>query len=259
MTTIQEMLAKKDSKAPAESKSFLTGKLSGGQLSPLNIESPDQAAERTVKNLIDSWGTERAERELGLASEEDYVSKIVELWSQYQRIRDSLDGAVVFVIGDLLNSCRQRFFASGRNARGEKFTEFIEKQAPIGWRQAYDFMAISNELNLFRDKKMGFNKFRALLQLARAGVDMANIASNVENLSLRDLQALRSMTPKGKVHDPVESALPLLKTNVARMEAHLLEFTQQAGKKPVSKADRDEVLKLREKLLAMVKIIDEKM
>jgi hypothetical protein len=55
-----------------------------------------------------------------------------------------------------------------------RFKDYLESKIPFSVRRAYDFMAISERLGKFREKKLGMEQFRALLAVARAGVDLAN-------------------------------------------------------------------------------------
>lgn len=200
MTTVQEMLQKKgQGLQPTESRTILNPNRAGAATTrfAMTDENIEEAAERTLDRLMSTWSEEKEIQERTFQSPEDYTNRVSKYWKSYNGLRTTLDASVVFVIGETLEACRQRFFndeIEDQKSHG-RFKDYLESHIPFSVRQAYDFMAISQRLALFREKKLGMEQFRALLSVAKAGVDLANLPSAIEAMSVKDLLALKPKAP----------------------------------------------------------------
>ena len=74
------------------------------------------------------------------------------IFSSYQGIRFKIDSAVAYLIGDILNECRERFFNEDKKD-GKKEIEF-------------KLSKVQHEKNLAKAKNKSFEYGEALLQIA---------------------------------------------------------------------------------------------
>lgn len=190
-TSVKEILLKKgvDKIEDVRTKNFIS---SSNQLITLNSENIEEAAVTSLQRLMTNWDKTLESRERDLNAPEDYGNLIQEYWETYQKIKVNIDASFAFIAGDILNSCRKRFFESEE----KNFKSYLETKIPFSIRLAYDFMAISKELSLFKNKKLPMEKLRALLSVSRSGFDLAQLHNQAEILEVKEILSFKAPIQK---------------------------------------------------------------
>lgn len=250
MTTIQEMLQKKgQGLQPAQGRSVLGQDRAGAAVTrfAMTNENIEEAAKRTLDRLMSTWSEEKENQELTFQSPEDYTNRISKYWKSYNGLRATLDASVVFVIGETLEACRKRFFndETEEQRSHKRFKDYLESRIPFSVRQAYDFMAISQRLALFRENKLGMEQFRALLAIAKAGVDLANLPTTIETMSAKDLLALK---PKVESRVRPQILISNINASLKRFEKAVAELYAEDVKSSLTSKQKDQVQALQQKI-----------
>ena len=250
MTTVQEMLQKKgQTLQPAQSQSILGQDRTGAATTrfAMTEENIEEAAERTLDRLMSNWSEEKEIQARTFQSPEDYTNRVSRYWKSYNGLRTTLDASIVFVIGETLEACRKRFFSEEDEDQKshKRFKDYLESHIPFSVRQAYDFMAISQRLALFRERKLGMEQFRALLTIAKAGVDLVNLPTALEAMSARDLLALR---PRSESKARPQVLISNINASMRKFEKIVSELFAVDVKGSLTPKQKDQVYSLHRKL-----------
>jgi hypothetical protein len=257
MTTVQEMLQKKgQSLQPAQGRTILGQDRAGAATTrfAMTDENIEEAAERTLDRLMSTWSEEKEIQERTFQSPEDYTNRVSKYWKSYNGLRATLDASVVFVIGETLEACRQRFFNDETEdpKSHKRFKDYLESHIPFSVRQAYDFMAISQRLALFRERKLGMEQFRALLAIAKAGVDLANLPSTIEAMSVKDLLALK---PKQTSSAQPQMVIGHINAITRKLEKTVSELYLSEVKDNLSAKQKKQLLSFHQKLTELAETL----
>ena len=112
------------------------------KLIQLNSENIEDAAVSGIERLIKNWDLSLDENENRMNNPEEYSTSVKKYWDTYQKFRTHFDASIAFIVGDLLNRCREKFFEN----QDKGFKKYLETQIPFSFRLAYDLMAISKKL-----------------------------------------------------------------------------------------------------------------
>lgn len=146
-----------------------------------------ETAVETVSNIIRSWEDEKSQVYQTLQSPAQYADKVHDYHSTYALLRATSDTGYVFIIGDLLSSCRERCFE--RNE--ESFSKWLQQNIKFLSRQSvYSYMSISKELSRFRYRKLSFKQLKAVLTVIRRGANLVNMEDELEKMGTDDILKL---------------------------------------------------------------------
>lgn len=189
-SSVKDILQKKGvDKEEIRTKNFIP---TTNQLISLNSDNIEEAAVTSLHRLMTNWDRTLESREQELQAPEDYGNLIHEYWETYQKIKVNMDASFAFIAGDILNSCRKRFFETEE----KNFKSYLETKIPFSIRLAYDFMAISKELSLFKNKKLPMEKLRALLSVSRSGFDLSQLHNQADRLEVKEILSFKAPTQK---------------------------------------------------------------
>ena len=159
------------------------------------------------------------------------------------------------MIGETLEACRQRFFneESEEQKSHKRFKDYLESQIPFSVRQAYDFMAISQRLALFREKKLGMEQFRALLTIAKSGIDLSNLPPAIESMSVKDLLALKS---KPQSSSQPQMVFGNINASIRKLENVVSALYPSEVKNNLNSKQKEQILSLHQKLIELADTIE---
>ena len=224
-------------------------------------ESIEQTALQSVSRLMNLWNSEISERVSRFVTPEDYVKNVNEIFSSYQGIRFRIDSTVAFLIGDILNECKTRFFNDEKKI-GKKWLDFLKENISFSQRQAYDFMSISSKLSYARGKKLTMEQFRALLTLHSAGFDIHRLPHDLELMSPSHIVNLKNQNvlEEGEEAKKIsrKQAMSTMLPVVTKLEKMMKEYDSLPllSMESQTQKEKDHILSLKLKLESILSLIN---
>lgn len=219
---------------------------------------------QSITRLMNLWQDQNKEREKNCSTPEDYISNANKIFKTYQGIRFKLDSSIAFLIGDMLNECKARFFSEEKK-EGKRWVDFLKEEISFSVRQAYDFMSISNRLQDLKDKVLSMEQLRALLILHSSGFDLHKIPQNVENMLPGDILDLKKLLPSLEVAPVRPSCIQQLSRMMAvttKLEQMTLDLESVFKSNPdfsmsnLNKREKDHISSLKVKLESILSLIN---
>ena len=220
------------------------------KLIQLNSENIEDAAVSGIERLIKNWDLSLDENENRMNNPEEYSTSVKKYWDTYQKFRTHFDASIAFIVGDLLNRCREKFFEN----QDKGFKKYLETQIPFSVRLAYDLMAISKKLSLFKEKKLTMEKLRALLTVSKSGIDLTQLFSNVEDLEIKDILSFKPMTKEKKTN--VSFNLGQLSSAINSLDRKVSEIFIEQGEDKFSEKQLILISSAQEKLASILSMIN---
>ena len=252
-TTIENL----DTKPGAVSKFSFRRDDDDSPTSLFTNEGIESSAMQSVTRLMNMWKSQSQERNQNFIQPGDYIENANKIFSSYQGIRFKIDSAVAFLIGDILNECKARFFDEN-NKIGEKWLDFLKEKISFSVRQAYDFMSISSKLSFIRGKNLTMEQFRALLSLHTSGFEIHKIPENIESLTpnlilglKKDIQEKTKETQISRIR-----SLSLMMPVVNQLERKMKEFDCLAIEGESKEKEKMLILSMQVKLESILSLIN---
>jgi len=221
-------------------------------------EGVESSAIQSVARLMNMWKSQSQERNQNFLQPEDYIENVNKIFSSYQGIRFKIDSAVAFLIGDILNECKIRFFDEDKKL-GRKWLDFLKEKISFSQRQAYDFMSISSKLSFIRGKNLTMEQFRALLSLHTSGFEIHRIPENIESLTpslilglKKEVESEKNEIKKVSRKQAISAMMPI----ATKLERMMSEFNCLVSDNNPSGKEKDYILSLKVKLENVLSLIN---
>ncbi len=246
-----------DSKPGAISKLSFHRDDNDSPTSMFTNEGIESSAIQSVARLMNMWKSQTQERNKNFVQPDDYIENVNKIFSSYQGIRFKIDSAVAFLIGDILNECKIRFFDEDKKT-GKKWVDFLKKKISFSVRQAYDFMSISSKLSFIRGKNLTMEQFRALLSLHTSGFEIHKIPDNIESLTPNSILSLKKDVEEEKVEKTIsrKQAIITMMPIATKLEKMMAEFNCLILNNNSDTKEKDYILSLKVKLENVLSLIN---
>lgn len=219
---------------------------------------------QSVIRLTNLWKEQNIEREKSFSTPEDYITNANKIFKSYQVIRYKLDSSIAFLVGDILNKCKERFFNEEKK-EGKRWVDFLKDSISFSVRQAYDFMSISNKLQILKNRMLSMEQLRALLTLHSSGFDLHEVPQDLEKMFPHDILNLQKQLPspeENKSHASSIQQLSRIMAVATKLERLTLEFETKIKSNSnilntnLGKKEKDYILSLKVKLQSILSMID---
>lgn len=250
-SNINDILEKKAlNKEDIKQRNFLSH---SNQLISLNSENIEETAVTSLQRLMSNWDSSIQLRENELKNENDYSNLISQYWETYQKLKINIDASFAFIAGDILSKVRKKFFESEE----KNFKIYLESKIPFSIRLAYDFMAISNNLSQFKNKKISMEKLRALLSVSRSGYDLSLLLPQVDKLDTKEILSFKKNESAGKSKINNTLKVAQIATTINSLEKQIYNLFNEKSEKKLSEKQLSLILLSKDRIES-IKLLLEK-